>query len=53
MGYKKNALPFNLMPGHWGLKGYSRELAKIDYEFDGYDNEIRVLSLDLNYKRSL
>ena len=50
-------LPFGLMPGHWGLKGKTREIAKAEYELSGYELEKRVLEIkqdDLNsddYKR--
>lgn len=30
-------IPFGLWPGHWGLRGLSRDLARVDYEYShGY-----------------
>lgn len=42
----KPLLPFGWLPGHWGLKGKTRERAKIDYELTGYDRERAHLKLD-------
>lgn len=41
-------LPFGIWPGHWGLKGKTRERAKIEYELTGYDLEYALASLDLS-----
>lgn len=44
-------LPFGVLPGHWGLKGKTREIAKAEYELTGYELEKKLLSLkeaDLN-----
>lgn len=30
----KPLIPFGYLPGHWGLRGETRELARIDYELD-------------------
>ena len=35
-------IKFGLLPGHWGLKGKTREIAKAEYELEGYDLEIRL-----------
>lgn len=34
-------LPFWIYPAHWGLKGQALEIAKIDYEFEGIDAELK------------
>ena len=39
-------LPFGSMPGHWGLKGKTREIAKAEYELTGKALELRLLELD-------
>jgi hypothetical protein len=38
-------LPFGTLPGHWGLKGKTREIAKAEYELEGYDLEVRLHDL--------
>ena len=38
-------LPFEWMPGSWGLKGKTREVAKAEYELVGYDLERQLLML--------
>lgn len=38
-------LPFGWLPGHWGLKGKTREIAKAEYELSGYDLERRLFQL--------
>jgi hypothetical protein len=38
-------LPFGILPGHWGLKGKTREIAKAEYELEGYELEKKLLSL--------
>jgi len=38
-------LPFEWMPGSWGLKGRTREIAKAEYELVGYDLERQLLIL--------
>lgn len=38
-------IPFGWLPGHWGLSGETRKRAKIEYEYDGYDREIRLVDL--------
>ena len=36
-------LPFGTLPGHWGLKGKTREIAKAEYELEGYALELQLL----------
>lgn len=36
-------LPFGALPGHWGLKGKTREIAKAEYELEGYALELQLL----------
>ncbi len=43
---KKNLLPFGTLPGHWGLAGRTREIAKAEYELDGYELQERLLEID-------
>lgn len=35
-------LPYWMIPAHWGLSGKAKEIAKINYEFDGYEADIRI-----------
>lgn len=41
-------LPFGWLPGHWGLKGKTRERAKAEYELTGYELELKLLELEDN-----
>lgn len=38
-------LPFGMMPGHWGLAGKTREIAKAEYELEGFELEIELLRI--------
>lgn len=38
-------LPFGMMPGHWGLKGKTREIAKAEYELEGFNLQYRLLEI--------
>jgi hypothetical protein len=38
-------LPFGWMPGHWGLEGKTREIARAEYELTGYERELKVTEL--------
>lgn len=38
-------LPFGSLPGHWGLKGKTREIAKAEYELSGLDLELKLLEI--------
>ena len=38
-------LPFHLMPGSWGLKGRTRDIAQAEYELTGYELEKRLLEI--------
>lgn len=48
---KKPFIPFGWLPGHWGLKGQTRELAEIDYVYahDEYQRKCKNLELKLRY----
>jgi len=52
-------IPFEWMPGSWGLKGRTREIAQAEYELTGYDLELKLLTiqeqdLDIDdYKRKM
>ena len=41
-------LPFGYLPGHWGLKGKTREIAKAEYELSGSELELKLLHLNDN-----
>lgn len=38
-------LKFGMLPGHWGLKGKTREIAKAEYELEGYDLKVALLKI--------
>jgi hypothetical protein len=38
-------LPFGTLPGHWGLRGKTREIAKAEYELSGYELKKRLLEI--------
>jgi hypothetical protein len=38
-------LPFSWMPGSWGLKGTTRDIAHAEYELSGYELEKRILEI--------
>ena len=45
-------LPFGSLPGHWGLKGTTRAIAKAEYELEGYDLEVALLEIEKsNFKQ--
>lgn len=50
---KKNLLPFGMLPGHWGLSGYTKEIAKVDYEYEStsYEYHRRLLEIELKYSK--
>lgn len=39
-------LPFGTLPGHWGLKGKTREIARAEYELTGRELESKLLNLN-------
>ena len=39
-------LKFGMLPGHWGLVGKTREIAKAEYELTGYDLDKRLLEIE-------
>jgi hypothetical protein len=41
----KKLIPFHLMPGAWGLKGKTRDVAQAEYELEGYELERRLLKI--------
>jgi len=45
MPFKIN-IPFALMPGSWGLKGKTREIAQAEYELSGIELERRLVEID-------
>ena len=38
-------LPFGALPGHWGLAGKTREIAKAEYELEGVELELALLEI--------
>lgn len=38
-------IPFEWMPGAWGLKGRTRDIAQAEYELTGYDLEKKLLEI--------
>lgn len=38
-------LPFGWLPGHWGLAGKTREVAKAEYELSGFELDEKLLQL--------
>lgn len=38
-------IPFEWMPGSWGLKGKTREIAQAEYELIGYELELKLLTI--------
>lgn len=43
-------IPFGWMPGHWGLKGSTRDRARAEYELTGYELERALYIIDNPYK---
>ena len=43
----KPLIPFGWMPGHWGLRGMTREIAQAEYELQGTALEKRLLEIRL------
>lgn len=39
-------LPFGWLPGHWGLRGKTREIAKAEYELEGMARDKRIAELE-------
>lgn len=46
MAKRNRWLPFGWLPGHWGLDGKIRQQARIEYEYDGVDKDIKLLELE-------
>lgn len=42
----KPIIPFGWLPGHWGLKGKTKERARAEYELEGYDLEIALAVIE-------
>ena len=43
----KPLIPFGWMPGHWGLRGMTREIAQAEYELQGTALEKQLLEIRL------
>jgi len=39
-------IPFNWLPGSWGLKGKSRQLAEAEYYLSGYELDVEVAKIE-------
>jgi hypothetical protein len=39
-------IPFGWLPGHWGLKGKTRERALAEYTLTGYDLEMKLAEIE-------
>lgn len=50
---KKPLIPFGWMPGHWGLKGSTRDVAKAEYELSGVDLELRLAEIRAGNEQEL
>jgi hypothetical protein len=49
---KRKLIPFALLPGHWGLEGETRELARADYELTGLDRAEEKIRIRAEYNSS-
>jgi hypothetical protein len=45
--FRKPLIPFGFWPGHWGLKGKTRDIARAEYELSGI--ELSEKLLEINY----
>lgn len=43
----KPLIPFGWLPGHWGLRGTTREIARAEYELSGVELEKRLMEIRL------
>lgn len=50
---KKPIIPFDWLPGSWGLKGKTRKIAKAEYELRGYDLEKELAELKIEDRDKL
>lgn len=46
----KPFIPFGWLPGHWGLSGITRDLARIDYELSSQPYECEIQRATILYK---
>lgn len=49
----KIKLPFWLYPSHWGLNGQEKQIAMINYSYNGYDAEFKILELMYSNNKQL
>tara|TARA_B100000929_G_scaffold290425_1_gene283925 strand:+ start:937 stop:1545 length:609 start_codon:yes stop_codon:yes gene_type:complete len=47
MDNKNPLIPFGWLPGHWGLKGKTRERAEAEYKYTGYKLETALANIDI------
>ena len=47
---KKRLIPFNWLPGHWGMNGKMRDVAQAEYELVGEDLERRMVEINIGEK---
>ena len=41
----KNKIPFGWLPGHWGLQGKTRDIARAEYELSGLELDLRLAEI--------
>ena len=46
-------LPFGSVPGHWGLKGKTREIAKAEYELEGEALERKLVEINFSDEKDV
>ena len=49
----KPLVPFGWMPGHWGLKGKTRQIAEAEYYLSGYELAIRLAEINCDDVQAL
>lgn len=41
-------IPFKWLPASWGLRGKSKEIARAEYELEGYDLDVQLANLKID-----
>ena len=41
----KPLIPFGMLPGHWGLRGKTRQIAQAEYELSGIELDLRLAEI--------
>lgn len=42
-------IPFGWLPGHWGLKGEARDVAKVSYNYTGKERERKLIEINFRH----